>query len=83
MFITDLLKDQNNGAYLVRNRGPPGELILALKFKDRPTHHLVKLGDTGFLTVNGKQFGACKTLHEVCRRYVSVYRLKVLSLLHF
>jgi hypothetical protein len=26
---------------------------------------LVKLGDNGFFTVNGKQFGSCKTLHEV------------------
>ena len=38
---------------------------MALKFKGKPTHHLIKAGDNGYLTVNGKAMGENNTLAEV------------------
>ena len=42
---------------------------MALLFREKPTHHLITKGDDGFLTVNKKKFGECKTLHEVCLKF--------------
>ena len=68
-----------DGAFFVRKRGPPGEYIMSLKYKERPTHHLIKLGEAGFLTVNNKQYGETKTIEEVGRTTVLTRLLVIAS----
>jgi hypothetical protein len=57
-----------SGRFLVRDRGSggkPGDLVLSLNFKNRPTHHLISTkADTGVLTINNKQFGSPKSIEE-------------------
>ena len=60
--MTELVK-VSNGSYLLRERN--GEHVLTLQFRDKPTHHLVVIGPDGCYTINKKQYGAYKTLHEV------------------
>jgi outer membrane murein-binding lipoprotein Lpp len=50
----------SNGRFLLRTRpGKDGEseYILGVVFRDRPTHHLVSLGDDGKLMVNKRKYG--------------------------
>ena len=66
-----LLKKHNavNGQYLLRQHKVGSKaFVMALIFKDRPTHHLMKRDeDTGSWVVNGKSYGTFKTLKTVCK----------------
>lgn len=53
-------------SFLVRNRGEvPGEFVLSVIFKGRPTHHLIKKNDAGKFTINKKQIGDYTELNPV------------------
>eukprot|EP00054_Salpingoeca_dolichothecata_P030073 m.241623 g.241623 ORF g.241623 m.241623 type:complete len:790 (+) comp26590_c1_seq1:61-2430(+) len=55
-----------NGKFLVRPRAnQAGEYILSVVFKGRPTHHLVKPGDSGSMVINGKAYGSPADLEEL------------------
>jgi hypothetical protein len=47
-------KNQGDGAFFIRPRGTPGEFILSVVYKGRPSHHLVKARPDGVYTVNSK-----------------------------
>eukprot|EP00052_Salpingoeca_macrocollata_P013358 m.104330 g.104330 ORF g.104330 m.104330 type:complete len:880 (-) comp18882_c0_seq1:22-2661(-) len=60
-----LAKLNKQGAFLVRSRPDPKEHVLSLLFNGKPTHHLLREEDDGLYTVNGKQYGECRTVKEV------------------
>ena len=56
-----------DGSFLVRDRARfPGEYVLAVVYKGKPTHHLINKqeGDDSF-TVNKRSYGHASTLVEV------------------
>lgn len=55
-----------DGTFLVRDRAKyPGDYVLAVVYKGKPTHHLVSKLNGSFFTVNTRGFGANTTLAEV------------------
>jgi hypothetical protein len=62
-----LMTDATEGRFLVRMRPQhPGEYVLSVVFRDRPTHHLVAPRD-GIFLVNQRSFGDPRSLPEVVR----------------
>jgi hypothetical protein len=59
--------DATNGHYLLRQHKPGSKaFVMALIFKDRPTHHLMKQDEsTKSWVVNNKSYGSFKTLKAV------------------
>jgi len=56
----------DNGRFLVRTReGKPGEYVLCVVFKGKPTHHLIGKNPDGNLTVNKKTFGGHKKIADL------------------
>ena len=56
----------DNGRFLVRTRdGKPGEYVLCVVFKGKPTHHLISKNEDGNLTVNKKTFGGHKKIADL------------------
>lgn len=56
-----LIKEQGlqSGQFLVRQReGQPGQYVLCVAYKNKPTHHLVAKNDDGNYCVNKKVYGA-------------------------
>lgn len=60
------LVDTNDGTYLVRVRpGHPGEYVLCVVYKGKPTHHLIMQSESGTFFINKKAFGQNKTVEAV------------------
>lgn len=55
------------GQFLVRSRGDkyPGDYVLCVAYKGKPTHHLAQRNEDGELVVNKSTFGSNKTIEEL------------------
>lgn len=57
-----------DGGFLVRDRPKyPGEYILSVNYKGKPTHHLVSKNDEGTLIVNKKSFSGHKDIKDLVK----------------
>lgn len=57
---------ETDGTFLVRTRdGKPGEFVMCVVYKGKPTHHLVTPNAEGLLTVNKRTFADAKKITEV------------------
>jgi len=55
-----------DGTFLVRTRdGKPGEFVMCVVFKNKPTHHLITPNAEGLLTVNKRSFAGAKKITEL------------------
>ncbi len=50
----------DDGRFLCRFGTRPGEFVLCVVYKGRPTHHLMKKGEDGIFLINKKSYGAFK-----------------------
>jgi len=57
----------DDGRFLVRDRGAsnPGEYVICVVYKGKPTHHLVKKDESGALLVNKKSFGGASDIETL------------------
>ena len=58
--VAEQLGEATDGKFLLRTRDPekfPGDYVLCVAFKNKPTHHLVTKGEDGQYTINKKSFG--------------------------
>jgi len=57
---------ETDGTFLVRTReGKPGEYVMCVVFKNKPTHHLVTSNADGLLVVNKKTFNDAKKITDL------------------
>ena len=57
---------ETDGTFLVRTRlEKPGEYVMCVVYKNKPTHHLVVPNAEGLLTVNKRSFAGAKKITEV------------------
>ena len=57
---------KKDGKFLVRTRGGhPGDYVLSVTFRGKPTHHLVQPGPNGNLLINKKAVGSFTTIQEL------------------
>jgi hypothetical protein len=58
------------GAFFMRPRGAdaPGEHLLTVVYKGKPTHHLVKADASGIFTINGKDAGGARSIPGLVKR---------------
>ena len=57
----------DNGRFLLRTReGKPGEYVLCVVYKGKPTHHLITKNAEGLYICNKKAFGNTKKIVVVC-----------------
>lgn len=55
-----------DGTFLVRERANyPGDYVLAVVYKLKPTHHLVSKENGPNYTINKKAYGPATTIEEV------------------
>lgn len=60
------LKPYKNGKFCIRERPDSSDQwVLCVIYKDRPTHHLIKTGDDGILSINNKTYGNATTLESL------------------
>lgn len=56
----------DDGRFLVRTReNKPGEYVLCVVYKGKPTHHLIAKNAEGIYAINKKTYGNNKTIEEV------------------
>eukprot|EP00041_Stephanoeca_diplocostata_P043216 m.12270 g.12270 ORF g.12270 m.12270 type:complete len:577 (+) comp9621_c0_seq2:304-2034(+) len=66
----EALLGTDDGSFLVRARkskgkAVDGEYVLSVVYKEKPTHHSVKTGDDGILTINGKPHGKKSSIEDL------------------
>jgi hypothetical protein len=63
---TEMLHGASDGTFFFRERPEnAAEFVLSVVYHGKATHHLVRWANSGFLTVNSKQFGMCSTIPQV------------------
>lgn len=58
----------DDGRFLVRTRdNKPGEYVLCVVYKGKPTHHLIAKNEAGIYAINKKTFGEYNKVNRVSR----------------
>ena len=58
-------KDED-GLFFIRDRNNrPGDYVMCIRFKGKPTHHLLQKSPDGYWLINKKQYGECTTIQQV------------------
>ena len=65
----------DEGRFLVRTRdNKPGEYVLCVVYKGKPTHHLIAKNEAGIYAINKKTFGEYNKVNRVsCQRLLLMY----------
>ena len=59
----------DEGRFLVRTRdNKPGEYVLCVVYKGKPTHHLIAKNEAGIYAINKKTFGEYNKVNRVSHR---------------
>jgi len=71
IFFTELMVKAglDEGRFLVRTRdNKPGEYVLCVVYKGKPTHHLIAKNEAGIYAINKKTFGEYNKVNRVSHR---------------